>query len=337
MKTPLYSVAALGPTAGCSVSRAAAINDKGLVIGHSHQENVDEEVACLWEGGRVHDLGRIRVNTINNKGQIVGCRLNAPLSFRAVLCDNRQPQNLFQNNSAVTNAQGINDAGQVVGYALAPPAKWKTPADIKRGAFLWERGKRRYLQTPPGYRAVGATAINSQGTVVGNVWLPGTDDERNHEHAVVWQAGAVKLLGEPQGFHSTQAEAVNDLGLILVWAKILTILSKDTYECKQQSYLWRDGQWQVIEGMGLAHSLNNRGQVVGWIGIEPKAAPGANEHGDVHAAVWEAGEVMDLNDVLPTASGWMLKRATGINNPGQIVGDGVYRGKARAFLLTPIT
>lgn len=335
MQTSLYSVAALEPTPGYSVSRTQAINDRGQVIGYSHKGDVDEEVACLWEGGRAHNLGRISMNAINNKGQIAGCRFKAPLSFRAVLCNDRQPQNLFQSNTATSNAKGINDAGQVVGYAQTPPAKWRTPASIKRGAFLWERGKKQYLETPAGYRAGKATGINSRGTVVGNAWLPDANDGRNNEHAVVWQDGLVVLLGEPPGFLSTQAEAVNDLGQILVRASTWAIFPESAHEFKQKSYLWRDGQWQAIEGLGIAHSLNNHGQVVGWVGMEPSTTPGANEHGDVHAALWEAGEVIDLNDVLPEDSGWVLHRAVDINDLGQIVGNGIFDNNFRAFILTP--
>ena len=45
----------------------------------------------------------------------------------------------------------------------------------------------------------------------------------------------------------------------------------------------------------------------------------------------------DLNDLLPSDSGWdYIERADGINNNGQIVGRGVVDGKQHAFLMTPI-
>lgn len=115
----------------------------------------------------------------------------------------------------------------------------------------------------------------------------------------------------------------------------MTIISRDACEHKQQSYLWQSGRWQALEGPGTAHSLNNLGQVVGWVGMNPKIAPGPNESGEVHAVLWEAGEVTDLNDILPQNSGWVLHRAIDISDTGQIVGNGMFEDNFRAFLLTP--
>jgi len=49
------------------------------------------------------------------------------------------------------------------------------------------------------------------------------------------------------------------------------------------------------------------------------------------------GALTDLNDLLPAGSGWVLRTATGINEAGQIVGEGTLRGQrdGRAYLLTP--
>jgi len=56
-----------------------------------------------------------------------------------------------------------------------------------------------------------------------------------------------------------------------------------------------------------------------------------------HAAtLWENGQVYNLNDLIRPRSGWVLKYATAINEVGQIVGGGEYRGKSHTFLLTPI-
>ncbi len=45
--------------------------------------------------------------------------------------------------------------------------------------------------------------------------------------------------------------------------------------------------------------------------------------------------MFDLNTVLPPGSGWVLERATGISDAGQIVGVGTLDGATRGFLLTP--
>ena len=52
-----------------------------------------------------------------------------------------------------------------------------------------------------------------------------------------------------------------------------------------------------------------------------------------HAFIYSAGSMKDLNTFIPKNSGWVLDDATGINDAGQIVGSGTYKGHNRAFLL----
>jgi len=54
-----------------------------------------------------------------------------------------------------------------------------------------------------------------------------------------------------------------------------------------------------------------------------------------HAFLWSGGSMKDLNDLIPAGSGWVLTEATGINDSGQIVGNGTLGGVERAFLLNP--
>jgi len=48
------------------------------------------------------------------------------------------------------------------------------------------------------------------------------------------------------------------------------------------------------------------------------------------------GQMIDLNTQIPPNSGWYLSYAWGINNLGQIVGEGLINGNKHAFLLLPI-
>jgi hypothetical protein len=49
----------------------------------------------------------------------------------------------------------------------------------------------------------------------------------------------------------------------------------------------------------------------------------------------EANKMVDLNDLVPPNSGWLLHWASAINDKRQIVGTGTYNGLYRAYLLTP--
>lgn len=89
--------------------------------------------------------------------------------------------------------------------------------------------------------------------------------------------------------------------------------------------------WDVINGLvtlpgiGYATDLNNEGQVVGT----------AIDSNILTAALWQDGLLYDLNDLLPSESGWDLESATSINDLGQIVGTGTYDGETEGFLVTP--
>jgi len=78
-----------------------------------------------------------------------------------------------------------------------------------------------------------------------------------------------------------------------------------------------------------ASAINNKGQVVG----ESFTAGGLVEH----AFFYSSGVMIDLNNDIPSGSGWTLVDALGINDSGQIVGYGTNPlGQSDAFLLTPI-
>ncbi|WP_299453488.1 PEP-CTERM sorting domain-containing protein, partial [uncultured Pigmentiphaga sp.] len=54
-----------------------------------------------------------------------------------------------------------------------------------------------------------------------------------------------------------------------------------------------------------------------------------------HAFLWDGSSMLDLNDLIPSGSGWILISAQGINDAGQITGYGILNGQSHAFLLTP--
>ena len=93
------------------------------------------------------------------------------------------------------------------------------------------------------------------------------------------------------------------------------------------AFVWQNGALRDLGTLpgadaSEAHALNDRGQIVGA--------------SDDAATLWQAGKVVDLNRLVPSASGWTLQDATGINAQGRIVGRGIAPdGHLHAFLLTP--
>ncbi len=63
-----------------------------------------------------------------------------------------------------------------------------------------------------------------------------------------------------------------------------------------------------------------------------------SEQGFKRAFLFDGTKMRDLNTLIPASSGWYLQIAFGINNSGQIVGQGVTKSDpstAHAFLLLP--
>ena len=96
------------------------------------------------------------------------------------------------------------------------------------------------------------------------------------------------------------------------------------------AFLYTNGTITDLGTLGGASSealeVNMRGEVVGVSDVAG---------GGKRAFLWRNGTMHDLNTVLPSGSGWVLQKATGISDAGQIVGVGTFNGATRGFLLTP--
>jgi uncharacterized membrane protein len=75
-----------------------------------------------------------------------------------------------------------------------------------------------------------------------------------------------------------------------------------------------------------AFAVNNNDQIVG-----------VSYAGQSKATLWDGGDIAptDLTSLLPRNSGWQLTSAQAINDRGQIVGIGNFKGVAEPYLLTP--
>ncbi len=103
-------------------------------------------------------------------------------------------------------------------------------------------------------------------------------------------------------------------------------------------------------GSNLVHAFVYDGSMhdLGTLGGSNSYAQGINNHGIVvgfsdtstgadHAFIYDAMHGMiDLNSLISPASGWVLSHANGINDAGQIVGDGIVDGQQHAFVLTVV-
>jgi probable HAF family extracellular repeat protein len=194
-----YTVTDLGVITGGDETIPAAIDNHGWVAGHAYTNS--EPYAFLWtptEG--IRNLGTLPGGIesfalgVNDSGTVVGFSGAESGNSAFLWTQKGGMQNLgtLGGGSIEVSANGINNSGQVVGYAVLAD-------NTTTHAFLWtQAGGMQDLGTLGGdYSA--AYAINDAGEVVGKSLLPGNP---SIYHAFLWtQAGG---RGETTNNHGTR-------------------------------------------------------------------------------------------------------------------------------------
>jgi len=246
-------------------------------------------------------LGEARAS--NLQGHVVGSVMsNDESSSRAFLYEHGKAVVLSAENS---KALAINDIGDVVGQAIVRGKVPSTPV-------LWQQGTPFDLG---GCCGGVANALNNNGQVIGHLY-----DAQGRYRAFLWdQPHGIQFLGPADSFSS--AIAINDQGYIVL------------QEFDKGLFLYKNlgASIQIVTPPKFPaeiRAMNNKNVVVGAYGPFSDAD---------HAFRWdEKSGFYDLNNLIPADSAWKLEVATGINDLGQIVGVGDYKGNDDAgFLLTP--
>ena len=73
-----------------------------------------------------------------------------------------------------------------------------------------------------------------------------------------------------------------------------------------------------------------------YLGRPSTMPPTQAELRDKEAFIANGKGVVNLNQLIPPDSGWVLQEATDINDLGQVVGFGMKDGEVRAFRLDPL-
>jgi probable HAF family extracellular repeat protein len=302
-----YTVTDLGTLGGPS-SGATGINNRGQVVGGAYLPcNCMTDPFLWWNGvlGNLGDFGQggaNYANAINDLAQVVGQSAGHVFLWSRGLG--------MMNLGFTGDGYHINNLGQIVGQV--------TPVSH---AFLWKDGNMQDLGTLGGGGSA-ATGINDAGLVVGQASGP------NFLHAFAWTQGTDMwdlgtLDGDPAS--SSGAVAVNNRNQIVgnSYSHILGTTRAVVYR--------RDGIGDLgaLASYSVANALNDLGEVVGQSGTQS---------GDLHAFRTDVytPQPVDLNTEIPSDSGWLLFDARGVNNAGQIIGSGDFKGQVHAYLLTPV-
>jgi probable HAF family extracellular repeat protein len=327
----------------------------------------------------VTDLGVLHGDTssvgnwINSAGQVAGCAdtstgTTAPCTSdlsgqRAFLWTKEKG---FHNlgtlpGGDVSEAIGINDSGEVVGYSFTNQGT--------SHAFRWTRKYRMEdLGTLPGGTTSQAVAINSVGVIVGSSDFPGSS---GNTHAVFWnEDGAIQDLGVLSGATGAGALGNNDRNQVVgasnfgsaafhafLWTKARGMQDLGTFPGGTGSYGgYINNLGQTIGGSdsakhpGIFHcalwdkhlKIHDLGTLSGnscglsEIDDQGDAVGGIVTSGALSAVFWSKKTgLLDLNKLIGKNSGWALLSASSINLSGQIVGWGTLDGENHGFLLTP--
>jgi probable HAF family extracellular repeat protein len=222
----------------------------------------------------------------------------------------------------------INDRGQISGHAETSTATNPVTGCPPYDPFVWQAGKMTDMNPGNfGGAAGGTNFLSNGGYAVGY----GTTAGEASFDPFLWHEGKATNLntigslgGAGSGFN------VNDIG----HAVGVNVTPDGSVE---HAVLWRDDTFTDLLTLPAydcseAFRINNHDQIVGFAF--------SCETGASSAFIWEDGEMVDLNALIPADSGLQLLEANWINGDGVISAQAVLTaggnsGDSRAVLLIP--
>jgi probable HAF family extracellular repeat protein len=240
-------------------------------------------------------------------------------------------------------AAGVNDKGQVVGWAedgiLDPTCNNAPPARqfLQFEAVIWGPKLTSITQLPPypGDPDSAATAINDQGQVIGISGLcSNAVGGASAEHALLWENGVPTNLGNIGGGAWNTPVSLNNHGQIIGFANTS---GNQNAPLSPTAFLWTQATGMqplpLLDGdkTSAAYDINEKGQIVG-VSNGPLDGPVGQR-----AFLYENGMMMDLNGLIQPDSPLYLLIAQGINDSGEIAGTAIdtSTGAVVAFLAVP--
>jgi probable HAF family extracellular repeat protein len=200
-------------------------------------------------------------------------------------------------------------------------------ADTSSGAFhafLYSNGQMIDLGTLGGSYSMGR-GINNAGQITG---FASTSNVVGH--AFLYSNGQMTDLGSlgttSLNVGSSSGHAINNSGQVT--GSSSSLLHESTHAFLHSNGQMVDlGSLTGIGGSSDGYAINDEGQVTGY----------SSSFGGPHGFLYSNGQMVDSNDLIDPALGITLQEATGINNHGQIVANGVGASpRVHAYLLTPV-
>lgn len=342
-----YHVTDLGKPAGYNDHSVYAygINNATQIVGALQVPDILPEIASafVWEDGEMTILPTLPESpedvaiayAINDAGQIVGMADAYPEPSEGYIGHNWHAVRWHKNGNGEWEIEDLD-----------PPTDYHRAVDINSQGQIavWWYG-------------------NEEADPSACIWLP--------EPACGFSEPGLHC-DLADGHDEQKSWAINDHGNIAVWSFWIIDgwiwWGSGLWECATQSY-------SVALDLSEPHDINNDNIIVGtagaaficWYededgwesivlpdgGAAAASAQAINDAQDIvgwssedgsqrRACVWRhQGEFeyqyLDLNELIPSPTAWLLFQATDLNTAGEIVGYGAHFGQGRAFLLTPRT
>lgn len=262
--------------------------------------------------------GSVLATGINNLGHASGASSTNGMYMGAAIWHGTTPSAIDDGSARGSTMTDINNVGQAVGYAENHAYAYPLLDGIST------------LGPALNYERATLHGLNDAGVVVGQAV---THADIPAAQAIVWSSAGMQLLDSRVitdvdnnivGYWQSTANDINNAGQIIGQAE---------YETGLHATLWDNGSMLDLGTLAgsdtsNAYKINEAGMAVG----------DSNDH----AVSFHAGQVLDLNllvDPALLAGGWILSKATDINELGWIVGimNNALSGQSQLFLLKPIS
>ena len=332
-------------------SATTAINEHGWLAGISQNGLIDpltgvpETVAIIWKDGEMINLGTLgggyesNATSLNDRGEAAGFFFNLvsdPLfgtQFRTFYWKDGVMTDVGTlggpDSTPFSGNILINQRGQVAGASFTNSIVNPVTGFPTTDPFFWTKaGGMQDIGSLGGNMGV-TYWLNNRGQVVGFSNVAGDLTA----HPFLWDKGVLTDLGTLGGTDGA-AIWINEAGDAAGFART-------TGDVIYHAVLWKDGKKRkptdlgTVNGYGysFAYALNIKRQVVGCV---------SNDANSCSAAfLWEDGQMVDLNTLIPTNSSLQLQFASNVNDRGEIVGQGLPPGCTNVdlcghlFLLIP--
>lgn len=312
-----YVLQDLGQADGTS-SVAVAINDEGVIAGWIEASHDDTHAARALAGHTLQYIPELTRSLsdaidVNVWGDLAGSMVVSqnPWAFHAIRYTAGHGVEDLGGFGGNSYGAGINRWGQVAGVVATGSTSHAFVATPGQGLTS--------LGTLSGSGSSFAGGINDAGQVAGHSQTSG-----GAWHAFRYTPGlGLQDLGTADAY--SYASAINAKGQVVGRTERAT----GTHAFRYTDGIGIEDLHTLPAAISDAAGINNAGAVVGYA-----YTSGTPSRAFVYT---DAEGMIDLNTRIDPASGWVLNAAWGINNSGEIVGQGTYGDQIdpRAFKLTP--